>query len=218
MLRDRYEPMNLFALVPALSFTLEPTLARLDVLLDDDLLFQEVKADLARRFPRTLIDGRPSTPVEVILRLLVIKHLHGWSYAQTERWVNDSLVLRQFCRVYLRSVPDDTTLIRWAGLIQPATLQRLLDHVVGLARSLKVTRGRKLRLDGTVVSDLHPSPDRQHAAPGRGARPEPRAETCQGPAPRGSRPRPRGVPRPQSERQAAGLPDHEDDPATRRAG
>src|SRR4029453_15110193 len=77
MLRDRYEPMNLFALVPALSFTLEPTLARLDVLLDDDLLFQEVKADLARRFPRTLIDGRPSTPVEVILRMLVIKHLHG---------------------------------------------------------------------------------------------------------------------------------------------
>jgi transposase, IS5 family len=156
MLRDRYQPMNIFDLVPALSFTLEPTLARLDVLLDDDLLFQEVKADLARRFPRTLIDGRPSTPVEVILRMLVIKHLHGWSYAQTERWVNDSLVLRQFCRVYLRTVPDDTTLIRWAKLIQPATLQRLLDHVVGLARSLKVTRGRKLRVDGTVVeTNIH---------------------------------------------------------------
>jgi transposase, IS5 family len=156
MLRDRYEAMNIFALVPALSYSLEPTLARLDLLLDDDLLFQEVKADLARRFPRTLIDGRPSTPVEVILRLLVIKHLHGWSYAQTERWVNDSLVLRQFCRVYLRPVPDDTTLIRWARVIQPATFQRLLDHVVGLARSLKVTRGRKLRVDGTVVeTNIH---------------------------------------------------------------
>src|SRR5215207_1533452 len=156
MLRDRYEPMNIFALVPALSFTIEPVLARLDSLLDDDALFREVKSDLARRFPRTLIDGRPSTPVEVILRLLVIKHLHGWSYAQTERWVNDSLVLRQFCRVYLRPVPDDTTLIRWANLIQPATLRRLLDHVVGLARSFKVTRGRKLRIDGTVVeTDIH---------------------------------------------------------------
>jgi transposase, IS5 family len=156
MLRDRYEPMNIFALVPALSLTIEPALARLDSLLDDDVLFRQIKADLAKRFPRTLIDGRPSTPVEVILRMLLVKHLYGWSYAQAEQWVSDSLVLRQFCRVYLRPVPDDTTLIRWARLIQPATLERLLDHVVGLARSLKVTRGRKLRIDGTVVeTNIH---------------------------------------------------------------
>ena len=45
----------------------------------------------------------------------------------------------------------DTTLLRWANLIQPATLQRLLDHVVALARQQQVTRGRKLRLDSTVV-------------------------------------------------------------------
>jgi transposase, IS5 family len=49
-------------------------------------------------------------------------------------------------------VPDDTTLLRWANLIRPATLHHVLDHVVMLARSLKVTRGRKLRIDGTVVS------------------------------------------------------------------
>jgi transposase, IS5 family len=66
--------------------------------------------------------------------------------------VSDSLVLRQFCRVYVASVPDDTTLLRWANLIQPATLHRLLDHVVVLARSLKVPHGRKLRIDGTVVA------------------------------------------------------------------
>ncbi|HYN90228.1 MAG TPA: ISNCY family transposase, partial [Ardenticatenaceae bacterium] len=130
---------------------MEPVLARMDGLLDDDRLFQAVKADLAQRFPRTQIDGRPSTPVEVVLRMLVIKHLYGWSYAQTEQWVSDSLVLRQFCRVYLERVPDDTTLIRWANLIQPETLHELLDHVVLLARQLKVTRARKLRIDGTVV-------------------------------------------------------------------
>lgn len=151
MLRDRYEPMNLFALVPALSRAMEPILARINPLLDDDTVFQTVKADLAKRFPRTEIEGRPSTPVEVILRMLVVKHLYGWSYAQTEQWVSDSLVLRQFCRVYLEPVPDDTTLIRWANLIQPATLHQLLDHVVVLARSLKATRGRKLRIDGTVT-------------------------------------------------------------------
>jgi transposase, IS5 family len=156
MLRDRYDPMNLFDLVPALSMELDPVLTRLDHLLDDDTLFQAVKADLAKRHPRTLLDGRPSTPVEVILRLLVVKHLYRWSYQHTEQWVGDSLVLRQFCRVYTEALPDDTTLIRWANLIQPATLHSLLDHVADLARHLKVTRARKLRIDGTVVeSNIH---------------------------------------------------------------
>jgi IS5 family transposase len=62
--------------------------------------------------------------VEVILRMLAVKRLYGLSYEQTEYQVRDSLVLRQFCRVYFNEVPDDTTLIRWAGLIQPETLER----------------------------------------------------------------------------------------------
>jgi len=152
MLRDRYDPMNLFDLIPVLSMELDPVLTQLDRLLDDDVLFQAVKADLAKRHPRTLLDGRPSTPVEVILRMLIIKHLYDWSYEHTEQWVADSLVLRQFCRVYTERVPDDTTLIRWAKLIRPTTLHDLLDHVVDLARQSKVTRGRKLRIDGTVVA------------------------------------------------------------------
>jgi len=151
MLRDRYTPVDLFALVPALELRFEPELAELDRLLEDDQLFQHIKSDLARRRPQTLRTGRPSTPVEVILRLLVIQHLYAWSYEQTEHFVNDSLVLRQFCRLGFESVPHDTTLLRWANLVQPETLHRLLDRVTELARSLQVTRGRKLRIDTTVV-------------------------------------------------------------------
>src|SRR5947208_365474 len=77
MLRDRYEPMHVLALVSAPGMELDAVLTELDHLLDDDTLFQAIKADLARRHPRTLTDGRPSTPVEVILRLLVLKHLYG---------------------------------------------------------------------------------------------------------------------------------------------
>jgi len=159
MRRDRSEAMNLFDLVPALGMTMDPVLMQLDTLLDDDRLFQAGQADLARRRPRTLMDGRPSTPVEVILRRLVVKHGYGWSDEATARWVSDSLVWRQFCRVYAEAVPDETTLIRWANLIQPATLHRLLDHVVTRARALKVTRGRKRRIDGTVVATTihHPT-------------------------------------------------------------
>jgi IS5 family transposase len=159
MLRDRYPAVDLFALVPALTLAFEPVLARLDQLLDDDALFQAVKADLAQRRPRTLETGRPSTPVEVILRMLIVRRLYGWSYAETERFVGDSLVLRQFCRLGLERAPDDTTLLRWANLLQPTTLDTLLDHVVALARQLQVTRGRKLRVDSTVVGTAirHPT-------------------------------------------------------------
>jgi transposase, IS5 family len=57
-------------------------------------------------------------------------------------------------------VPDDTTLLRWANLIEPATLAALNERVVELARSLQVTRGRKLRVDSTVVETTlhHPNP------------------------------------------------------------
>jgi IS5 family transposase len=162
MIVDRYDPMNLFEeLVPKLELGFEPELAQLDRLLDDDVLFERVKADLCRRYPNSARLGRHSTPVEVILRMLVVKRLYNWSYQQTEHFVCDSIVLRQFCRLYLQSAPDDTTLIRWANLIGPKTLETLNDRAVELARSLKVTRGRKLRTDGTVVEANihHPTDD-----------------------------------------------------------
>jgi transposase, IS5 family len=88
--------------------------------------------------------------------MLVVKRLYNFSYEQTERFVNDSIVLRQFCRLYLESVPDDTTLIRWANVIGSETLRALNDRAVELAHSLKATRGRKLRIDGMVVeSNIH---------------------------------------------------------------
>ena len=156
MLRNRYNRTDLFALVPQLGLRFEPQLEQLDRLLDDDEILEKVRDDLARRYPKTRSRGRHSTPVEVILRMLVVKRLYSWSYEQTEYFVNDSLVLRQFCRVYLEKVPDDTVLIRWANTIGPETLQALNDRVVQLARSLKVTRGRKLRVDTTAVeTNIH---------------------------------------------------------------
>jgi transposase-like protein DUF772 len=88
--------------------------------------------------------------------MLVVKRLYGWSYEQTERFVSDSIVLRQFCRLYLEPAPDDTTLIRWANTIGPKTVGSLNERAVELARSLKVTRGRKLRVDSIVVeTNIH---------------------------------------------------------------
>ena len=161
MIVDRYDPVNLFQMLPKLKLEFEPQLAELDVLLEDDELFKLIKADLLKRYPHSARLGRHSTPVEVILRMLVVKRLYGWSYEQTEHFVSDSIILRQFCRLYLQSAPDDTTLIRWAKLIGPKTVAALNDRTVELARSLKITRGRKLRTDGTVVETNihHPTDD-----------------------------------------------------------
>jgi transposase, IS5 family len=80
MIVDRYDPINLFEeLVPKLNLQMEPELAQLDRLLDDEVLFERLKADLTRRYPNSGKLGRHSTPVEVILRMLVVKRLYGWS-------------------------------------------------------------------------------------------------------------------------------------------
>jgi IS5 family transposase len=156
MIVDRYDPINLFEMVPKLKLEFEPQLAQLDALLDDDVLFARVKADLRHRYPNSARLGRHSTPVEVILRMLMVKRLYGFSYEQTERFVSDSIVLRQFCRLYLEPAPDDTTLIRWANTIGSETIAALNERAVELARSLKVSRGRKLRVDSMVVeTDIH---------------------------------------------------------------
>jgi IS5 family transposase len=62
--------------------------------------------------------------------------------------------------VYLNAVPDDATLIRWANLIQPKTLEKFNERITQLAIERKVTCGRKMRTDGTVVdSNIRPPSD-----------------------------------------------------------
>lgn len=155
MLRDKFLIDSLFTLfMQILELTgiqIDPELIEIDRILEDDEIFQRVKRDLSRRCPKTLITGRNSTPVEVIIRLLALKHLYNWSYEDTLRFVSDSLVLRWFCRVYLHPLCSDKTLLRWANLIQPQTLEVFNERLSIIACGLKLTRGRKLRTDGTVV-------------------------------------------------------------------
>ncbi|HEU5377947.1 MAG TPA: ISNCY family transposase [Ktedonobacteraceae bacterium] len=156
MLIDRYPVEDVFARVPEVAAQTDPILKALDSLLEDDALYQAVRTDLGKRYQYTLVHGRHSTPVEFILRLLLLKHLYGWSYEETTKRVADSLVLRWFCRVYFQTVPTKATLIRWTHTLRPETLHALNDRVVQLAVQAKVTEGRKLRLDATCVqTEIH---------------------------------------------------------------
>jgi len=163
MLREHYPVDKLFEKILRYVPNLSPELEKIDGYLEDEKLFRMIKKDLSKRHPKTCQTGRNSTPVEVILSIydvLVVKRLYGISYEETERQVSDSLRLRQFCRVYLNAVPDDTTLIRWANLIQPKTLEKFNERITQLAIERKVTRGGKMHTDGTVVeSNIRPPSD-----------------------------------------------------------
>src|SRR6266849_7924595 len=159
MLVDRYEAEDVFSRVPRMAERIDGVLSKLDRLLEDDELYQQIRADFGQRFRFTLVHGRHSTPVEVLLRILILKHLYQWSYQETEEQVDQNLILRWFCRLYWAPVPNESTLVRWANTLQPNTLHALNDRVVELARKAKVTRGRKLRLDATCVQTTihHPT-------------------------------------------------------------
>src|SRR6266498_551075 len=160
MLREHYPLDQHFEVIAGYFPKMDAVLVKVDSYLEDEELYQLIKKDLSKRWPKTTETGRNSTPVEVVLRMLVVKRLYGYSYEETERNVSDSLSLRQFCRVYLNDVPDDTTLIRWANLIKPKTLEKFNQRIIQLAVERKVTRGRKLRTDGTVVeSNIRPPSD-----------------------------------------------------------
>jgi len=156
MLVDCYAREDVFAQVPELAAEIDPVLRTLNGLLDDDQLYQQVRTDFGKRHRSTLVHGRHSTPVEVLLRMLILKHLYQWSYKELEARVKDSLVLRWFCRVAFHAVPDGSTLWRWQQTLRPETVHALNDRVVQLAKQAKVTKGRKLRLDATCVqTEIH---------------------------------------------------------------
>jgi len=106
---------------------------------------------LARRWPQSRTRGRKGTPAEVVLRLLLLKHVRNWSYTILEREVRASLLYRQFTRVGAARVPDAKTLGRLGIVLGPEVIQKIHQRVVAIAQEKKIVQGRRLRVDTTVV-------------------------------------------------------------------
>lgn len=134
----------------------EAWMREVDSVLADHELVQIVYEALARRWPQSRTRGRPATPAEVVLRLLLLKHMRNWSYRVLEREVRANLVYRQFTRVGAQKVPDAKTLGRLAIALGPEIIEQIHRRVVAIACEKRVVRGRRLRLDTTVVeTDIH---------------------------------------------------------------
>ncbi len=134
----------------------EEWMRQVDALLADRELVQIVYEALARRCPNSRTRGRPGTPAEVVLRLLLLKHIRNWSYRVLEREVRANLVYRQFTRVGAQKVPDAKTLGKLALALGPEIIEQVHARVVALAYEKRIIRGRRLRVDTTVVeTDIH---------------------------------------------------------------
>ena len=127
-----------------------------DQVLGDKEIVAAIYEALAKRHPQSRTRGRPGTPAEVVLRLLVLKHMRNWSYGVLEREVRANLVYRDFTRVGGTKMPDAKTMGRWGVAVGPAVVKQIHERIVQIARDYRVAEGRRMRVDTTVVeTNIH---------------------------------------------------------------
>ena len=139
------------SVLPPELFHMNEELTRVDKLLDDERFF----ASFRERFGTRM--GRPTTAVATYLGMMYLKHRYQLGYEVLVKEVSDSLAWRRFCHLSLDDrVPDSTTLIKLTHKYGEDTVRALNAALVLKLKEGKVVRGRKLRMDTTVVeSDIH---------------------------------------------------------------
>ena len=134
----------------------EPWMRHADEAFNDDSLLEIVQQELSKRFKKSKTRGRPGTTAEVVLRMLLLKHIRGWSYEDVTREVRANLVYRDFTGIGGGRVPDDKTMGRLARQLGPDAITKLHQRTVAIAKEKQVVQGRKMRVDTTVVeTNIH---------------------------------------------------------------
>ena len=127
-----------------------------DQVLADETLVTLVYDALGKRHPKSKSRGRQGVAAEVVLRLLILKHIRNWSYAVVEREVRANLVYRDFTRVGAGKAPDAKTMGRWGVALGGDVIKQIHARMVTLAQSHGLTVGRRMRVDTTVVeTNIH---------------------------------------------------------------
>src|SRR5215203_4740977 len=152
MVQRRQRERSLFEVLLPDGHKLWPDwLRKIDTLLDDEAVTEVVAQALEKRWPQSRRRGRLGTPAEVVIRLLILKHLFDWSYDDMEREVRANLVYRMFTRIDAGDVPDAKTILKIARALGPAVIEQLHRQVIEVAKRAGVTHGRRFRIDTTVV-------------------------------------------------------------------
>ena len=134
----------------------EDWMAYADQVLADEELVTTVYQALGKRHPKSKSRGRQGTPAEVVLRLLILKHIRNWSYGVLEREVRANLVYRDFTRVGAGKTPDAKTIGRWGVALGADVIKQIHTRMVIMAQNRGLTEGRRMRIDTTVVeTNIH---------------------------------------------------------------
>jgi IS5 family transposase len=134
----------------------EDWMTHADQVLADEPIVAAVYEALAKRHPNSRSRGRFGTPAEVVVRLLVLKHVRNWSYEVLEREVRGNLVYRHFTRVGGEKVPDAKTMGRWGTALGGDVVKQVHDRIVQIAQDKGIVSGRRMRVDTTVVeTNIH---------------------------------------------------------------
>src|SRR5205814_4229347 len=111
-----------------------------------------IQQELAKRCKKSKTRGRKATPADVVLRMLLLKHVRDWSYEVLSREVRANLVYREFTRIGGEKVPDDRTMGNLARQLGPEVIEQLHRRVGEIAQEKKSATGLKMRV-GTPVGD-----------------------------------------------------------------
>jgi transposase, IS5 family len=134
----------------------EDWMAHADQVLADEALVTAVYQALGKRHPKSRSRGRLGTPADVVLRLLILKHVRNWSYGVLEREVRANLVYRDFTRVGAGKTPDAKTMGRWGVALGADVIKQIHTRMVIMAQSRGLTQGCRMRVDTTVVeTNIH---------------------------------------------------------------
>jgi IS5 family transposase len=134
----------------------EPWMVEADRVLEDEGLIERVYEAQGQRHEHSQTRGRSQTPAEMVLRLLLLKHVRNWSYDTLEREVRMNLAYRDFGRIGLGKVPDAKTLARIGQALGGEVIAELHQRLVEIAQEKGVVAGRKMRVDTTVVeTNIH---------------------------------------------------------------
>lgn len=134
-------------------------LEQMSLILDANPEFLDLAfADLTKG--RRTDTGRDGMTAEQVLRCAILKQLRELTYDDLEYYLADSLSFRAFVKFRMGQYPSKSALQSNIKSLSEDTWIAIHQFIVAYADDEKLEKGRKIRLDSTVVeSDIHSPSD-----------------------------------------------------------
>ncbi len=143
---DWEKPTLFEEFLPKSLFELTPELVEIDQLLNNPV-FEE---PIVLRF-NTLL-GRPTVPVRVFIRMMVLKFYLCISYEDLSVLVSKTPMYKRFCHIPMEmDAPTDTAMMKITKKYGDEIIRELNDNFILELRKKKIIKGRKIRIDSTVI-------------------------------------------------------------------